>query len=625
MQRLRTIIVAVVVALTAALVFATPVFAQWPTTCVDLNDIVEAHLGRDNNVGIYQRVFGDQAEAGCQGDHREDVRGVFAWAFDLEPSGSAAAPPPAEIDAPAAEAELGWPTTCVDLNDIVENHLGNDNNVGIYQRVFGDQAEAGCRGDHREDVRGVFAWAFDSVTPTRAQSASDRSVLVALYHSTGGAIWDANTNWLSDRPIGEWHGVTTDSDGRVVRVFLHGNRLTGEIPPELGRLSNLNQLALFGNQLTGEIPPELGRLSNLTRLDLGDNQLTGAIPPELGRLSNLSHLALYWNPLTGCIPEGLREVAENDLVRLNLSDCGAATLTPTVTSLGVAAIQPLTSIGEKVQLSVTANMPDGSTKALENGLVEWWSSDPWVVSVSQGVVAAVGGGNATIAAAYEGAKGEAPISVRISTMSTGTVRVLYAVPSDREFRPDYSETIANFIVDLQSWYRRELSGLTFSLYEATPEVCRMSEPEDYYVRGNAWANIVEGVQRCAPVQHDSPDFVWVVYADVEEPCDEPQELGAGGPGLTILPDVRSGFSQELYYHCGEGPWSRSTGSWTGGLGHELGHALGLPHPPGCDPWDPKTCDDVETRSLMHDGYESYPDTYLLPDDKEILIRSPFIG
>ena len=68
------------------------------------------------------------------------------------------------LAARSVEPELGWPTTCVDLNDIVENHLGNDNNVGIYQKVFGDQAEAGCQGDHREDVRGVFAWAFDDVT-----------------------------------------------------------------------------------------------------------------------------------------------------------------------------------------------------------------------------------------------------------------------------------------------------------------------------------------------------------------------------------------------------------------------------------------------------------------------------
>lgn len=65
MRRIRTIVMAAVAALTAAAVVATPVFAQWPTTCVDLNDIVEAHLGRDNNVGIYQRAFGDQAEAAC--------------------------------------------------------------------------------------------------------------------------------------------------------------------------------------------------------------------------------------------------------------------------------------------------------------------------------------------------------------------------------------------------------------------------------------------------------------------------------------------------------------------------------------------------------------------------------
>ncbi len=81
MRSLRAILVALL-AVVAALVMASPVLAQWPTTCVDLNDIVEAHLGNDENVGIYQRVSFDQAEQGCQNDHRDDVRGVFAWAFD---------------------------------------------------------------------------------------------------------------------------------------------------------------------------------------------------------------------------------------------------------------------------------------------------------------------------------------------------------------------------------------------------------------------------------------------------------------------------------------------------------------------------------------------------------------
>ena len=41
------IVRAVVFAVAAALVMASPVLAEWPTTCVDLNDIVEAHLGND--------------------------------------------------------------------------------------------------------------------------------------------------------------------------------------------------------------------------------------------------------------------------------------------------------------------------------------------------------------------------------------------------------------------------------------------------------------------------------------------------------------------------------------------------------------------------------------------------
>ena len=61
MRYVRAGLLAIAVALALA-----PSLAQWPTTCVELNDIVETHLGNDSNVGIYQRVFGTDAEAGCQ-------------------------------------------------------------------------------------------------------------------------------------------------------------------------------------------------------------------------------------------------------------------------------------------------------------------------------------------------------------------------------------------------------------------------------------------------------------------------------------------------------------------------------------------------------------------------------
>ena len=96
--------------------------------------------------------------------------------------------------------------------------------------------------------------------------ASDRAALVALYNATEGGSWTTRTNWLSGRPLDEWHGVTTDSDGRVTALNLSSNSLYGALPAALGRLSNLNHLNLADNQLTGEIPPELGGLSNLTEL-----------------------------------------------------------------------------------------------------------------------------------------------------------------------------------------------------------------------------------------------------------------------------------------------------------------------------------------------------------------------
>jgi Leucine-rich repeat (LRR) protein len=48
-------------------------------------------------------------------------------------------------------------------------------------------------------------------------------------------------------------------------------------------------LSLSENQLTGEIPSEIGNLTNLTWLSLDDNQLTGSIP------ESICDLNLEWN------------------------------------------------------------------------------------------------------------------------------------------------------------------------------------------------------------------------------------------------------------------------------------------------------------------------------------------
>ena len=117
---------------------------------------------------------------------------------------------------------------------------------------------------------------------------TDRVALVAFYNATDGPNWDDNENWLSDEPLGEWWGVTTDDNGRVDDLNLQQNGLSGEIPPELGSLTYLRWLRLDRNKLSGEIPPELGSLANLYELHLWGNQLSGEIPPELLSLANLA-------------------------------------------------------------------------------------------------------------------------------------------------------------------------------------------------------------------------------------------------------------------------------------------------------------------------------------------------
>ncbi len=133
--------------------------------------------------------------------------------------------------------------------------------------------------------------------PTAAPIAAvDRAGLVALYEATDGANWTSNDNWLSNRPIGEWHGVTTDRSDRVTELSLEINQLSGEIPAELGNLASLVDLMLSVNQLSGEIPAELGRLANLQELDLSDNQLSGCIPGSLR-----GQLDVDWSDLGGLL------------------------------------------------------------------------------------------------------------------------------------------------------------------------------------------------------------------------------------------------------------------------------------------------------------------------------------
>jgi hypothetical protein len=107
--------------------------------------------------------------------------------------------------------------------------------------------------------------------------------------------------WAEAARVTAWQGVTFGeaggSDaGRVVRINLMCQGLTGDLPAELGRLTALTSLHLHGNMLTS-VPAALGGLTALKSLDLSGNQLT-SVPAVLGGLTALKSLDLQANKLT---------------------------------------------------------------------------------------------------------------------------------------------------------------------------------------------------------------------------------------------------------------------------------------------------------------------------------------
>ena len=93
-------------------------------------------------------------------------------------------------------------------------------------------------------------------------SDPDREVLIALFNSTNGAEWSNNTNWLNFTPLGDWYGITTDAQGRVTKIVLEDNTLSGSLPSQLSNLANLSTLNLsFNTALSGTLPHGFTRLS----------------------------------------------------------------------------------------------------------------------------------------------------------------------------------------------------------------------------------------------------------------------------------------------------------------------------------------------------------------------------
>ncbi|KAL3821446.1 hypothetical protein ACJIZ3_007351 [Penstemon smallii] len=76
------------------------------------------------------------------------------------------------------------------------------------------------------------------------------------------------------------------------------------LAPELGNLTNLEDLWLTNCQLVGSIPESFGRLSRLKNVDVANNGLTGPIQSSIFQLESIVQIELYNNSFTGKLPVG---------------------------------------------------------------------------------------------------------------------------------------------------------------------------------------------------------------------------------------------------------------------------------------------------------------------------------
>ena len=144
-------------------------------------------------------------------------------------------------------------------------------------------------------------WVGNIIYDGIACPSPDRGFLEDLYISLGGDNWADSTNWNDvTEELGEWEGVTTNSDGRVTGLSLPNNGLTGAIPDNLNDLLWLQTLDLSDNSLTGEFPSALAQLIGLQEVNLSNTELDGEISPVFTQASALRTLDV--SGTTVCLP-----------------------------------------------------------------------------------------------------------------------------------------------------------------------------------------------------------------------------------------------------------------------------------------------------------------------------------
>lgn len=151
---------------------------------------------------------------------------------------------------------------------------------------------------------------------------ADSLALVAIYNASKGAEWTKG-KWDLTKPMNEWTGVTL-TQGRVSALKLTTTVAVPDnwtLPDQTEDLTALTDLRINKQKLSGEFPAVLCRMTWLKILYLQGNNLTGALPAAVGQMAELTDLYVDQNAsMTGSIPKEIGQLKK--LMRLNISQSG---------------------------------------------------------------------------------------------------------------------------------------------------------------------------------------------------------------------------------------------------------------------------------------------------------------
>ncbi len=139
-------------------------------------------------------------------------------------------------------------------------------------------------------VMGYLQFVKDDSSDTNKESSASTSNTASDEQPASG---DGKTIDLSSKGLTQLNKDILD-DSSVTTLDVSGNSLTGALPAEIRKLTNLEVLNASDNKMTG-IPAEIGQLSKLRIANFANNDISG-LPLEIGNLKNLETLDLRGNP-----------------------------------------------------------------------------------------------------------------------------------------------------------------------------------------------------------------------------------------------------------------------------------------------------------------------------------------